>query len=355
MQRIEKVKEILKERGIDAFLFSSQANVFYLSGFRSSHAYVIVTQSSHHLLTDGRYFEKAKADLPGWDVSLIKGNTLKAIKGFIKRLGVKRVGYEEDRVSCEFRKRLRTEGINWLGVGGVLKHIRAKKDGGELERIREGVHRSDKVYMRLLEHIREGMKERDLRAFILQEFFKEGAQGESFPAIVAWGENSAIPHWETSEREIRWGRPLLVDMGMVWKGYCTDFTRTVFLGKADGEFKKVYQVVRDAHLFALEKVKVGNTLGEVDRTAREYITKKRMGKFFNHSTGHGVGIEIHEFPRVYYKGPDKDVIIEEGMVFTIEPGIYLPGKFGVRLENMVVVRGGVGEPLSGISLDLVEV
>ena len=143
-------------------------------------------------------------------------------------------------------------------------------------------------------------------------------------------------------------------MGLVWRGYCSDFTRTLFLGKADEEFKKVYTVVRDAHLFALEEVKVGNEIGNVDRRAREHIKKKGFGKFFTHSTGHGVGVEIHEFPRVYYKGKDAKRVIEEGMVFTIEPGIYLPGKFGVRLENIVAVVDGRGEPLSEVSLDLVE-
>jgi len=147
----------------------------------------------------------------------------------------------------------------------------------------------------------------------------------------------------------------LIDMGLLWKGYCTDFTRTIHLGRASSEFKKIYNIVKDAHLFALEKVKVGRKISEIDKTARDYIKKKGYGKFFIHSTGHGVGIEIHEFPRVYYKGVDKDVIIEEGMVFTIEPGIYLGGKFGVRLENIVAVIRGVGEPLSKVSLDLIEI
>ncbi len=220
--------------------------------------------------------------------------------------------------------------------------------------MKEGVKKSDEVYRRILSKIREGMKELELRRLIVEEFFKEGASGESFPAIVASGPASSVPHWESSHQPIKGGSPLLIDMGMVWKGYCTDFTRTLFVGRADPEFKKVYQVVKDAHLFALEKARVGNTVGDVDRAAREYIKSKRLGKYFSHSTGHGVGIEIHEHPRVYYKGPDKDIPIEEGMVFTIEPGVYIPGKFGVRLENIVVIKGGVGEPLSEVGLDLVE-
>ncbi len=353
MKRIRQVQELLKKHNLDAFLFSSQANVFYLSGFRSSHAYVVITRDSHHLLTDGRYYEKAKSTLKDWDVLLIKENAIKVIKGFLKRLGVFRVGYEEDRVSCEFRKALRG-GFRWIGISGFLKEIRAIKDEEELKTIKEGVKKSDRIYKRLLEYITEGMTELEIRSWLVQEFFKEGASGESFPAIVASGKGSAIPHYETSQKRIRRGEPLLIDMGLVWQGYCTDFTRTLFLGKADSEFRRVYSIVKDAHLLALERIKVGRKLREIDMVAREYIRKKGFGKFFTHSLGHGVGVEIHEFPRVYYKGKDKDVRIEEGMVFTVEPGIYLPGKFGVRLENMVMVKGGVGEPLSEVSLDLVE-
>ncbi len=353
MKRIKRVQELLKKHKLDAFVFSSQANVFYLSGFRSSHAYVVITRDSYHLLTDGRYYEKAKSTLKEWDVLLIKENAIRVIKNFLKKLHASKVGYEEDRVSCEFRKALKGSFI-WKGVSGILREIRAIKEEEELNIMKEGVKISDKIYERLLHELREGMTELEVRSWLVEQFFKEGASGESFPAIVASGKGSAIPHYETSQKTIKHGEPILIDMGLLWKGYCTDFTRTVFLGRADSDFKKVYTVVRDAHLLALENIKAGKKLGYIDRTAREYIRKKGFGKFFNHSLGHGVGVEIHEYPRVYYKGKDKDVKIKEGMVFTVEPGIYLPGKFGVRLENIVVVKGGYAEPLSEVPLDLVE-
>ncbi|MCX8164405.1 MAG: Xaa-Pro peptidase family protein [Aquificaceae bacterium] len=353
MKRIERVRELLREHRLEAFLFTSQANVFYLSGFRSSHAYVVVSRDYHHFLTDGRYYDKAKSFLKGWDVILIEGSPIKAIVRLLRRLGVSKVGYEEDRVSCEFKKRLKG-GIRWFGVSGFLAKMRSIKDREEIEIIREGVLASDRAYKRILERIKAGLTELEVRAMLVSEFFREGATGESFPAIVASGEGSAIPHWETSGKIIKYGEPLLIDMGLLWKGYCTDFTRTLYLGRACPEFKKVYQIVRDAHFYALDKVRLGVKISEIDRTAREFIRRKGFGNFFNHSTGHGVGVEIHEFPRVYYKGQDKDVLVEDGMVFTIEPGVYLKNRFGVRLENMVAVVGGFGEPLSEISLDLVE-
>ncbi len=352
--KLRQVKELIEKSGLDAFLVSSVSNVFYLTGFRSTHAYLVITPDSHHLLTDGRYYEKAKREVTQWDVRLIEGSAIKYIKSFLKDLGVQRVGYEKDKVSCEFRQALKTKGIKWVGLSGFLSYIRAIKSQEEISIMREGVKKSDSIYRKLLEFIKPGMTEMEIRAFIVQEIFKVGASGESFPTIVASGEHSAIPHWETSYYKIEAGKNLLVDMGLIWKGYCTDFTRTIFIGKADDEFKKVYQIVKDAHLFALEKARVGNTLGDVDKTARKYIEKKGYGKLFNHSTGHGVGIDIHEYPRVYYKGKDSKKTIEEGMVFTIEPGIYIPGRFGVRLENIVAIEKGIGQPLSEISLDLIE-
>ena len=352
--KLDAVRELIVREGLSAFLFSSNANVQYLSGFRSSHAYALITPEERYLLTDGRYYEKAKT-LRDWEVVLIEGPAIKFLKGFIKEKGLRVVGYERDRVSCEFAKKLKTKGIRWKGYAGFLDSLRALKTHTEIEIIREGVRESDKVYMELLNFIRPGMKELEVRAFIASEFLKRGSLGESFPSIVASAQASAIPHWERSEARIKENAPLLIDMGMVWKGYCTDFTRTVYLGKADDDFKKVYSVVRDAHLYAISAVKVGSTIGDVDKRARDYIKSKGFGKFFTHSTGHGVGIEIHEYPRVYYKGKDSKVVIEEGMVFTVEPGIYIPGEFGVRLENMVVVEGGVGKPLSSVGLDLVEI
>jgi len=353
--KLKEVQELIKEEKLDAFLFNSQANVFYLSGFKSTHAYALITPDSKYLLTDGRYYERAKEELKGWEVVLIKGRAIRSLKKFIREKGLVKVGYESDRISCELRKSLRSTKIRWVGYPNFLKNIRAVKSKEEIALMREGVKKSDRIYRELLGFVRPGMKELEVRGFIVSKIFELEGEGESFPAIVASGEGSAIPHWETSRREVKPNSPLLIDMGLVWKGYCTDFTRTFFVGNPTSEFVKVYNIVRDAHLFALEKVKVGNKLGDVDRAAREHIKKKRYGKFFTHTTGHGIGVEIHEHPRVYYKGEDADITIEEGMVFTVEPGIYLPGKFGVRLENIVAVENGRGEPLSEIDLELVKV
>jgi Xaa-Pro aminopeptidase/Xaa-Pro dipeptidase len=350
--RLERVAHLIEEEGLDAFLFSSASNVFYLSGFRSTHAYVILARGERHLLTDGRYYDKAKAQLSGWQVHLIDRKANDYIRKFLRERELVNVGYESDRVSCHFRTLLRSRKIKWIPYVNFLGRLRMIKSKEEVNLMREGVRLSDRIFRELLEFIEPGMTELQLRGKIVELIFKYGASGESFPAIVAGGEHSAIPHWESSEAELKNNSPLLIDMGLVWKGYCTDFTRTLHLGRASEEFRRVYSVVRDAHLFALERVREGTPLGELDRVARAYIGEKGYGKFFNHSLGHGVGIDIHESPRVYHKGEDANLRIEEGMVFTIEPGIYLPNAFGVRLENIVVVENGVGVPMSEVDLGL---
>jgi len=351
--RLSEAQERVRREGLDAFLFSSPPNVFYLSGFSSSNAFIILTPSSRYLLTDGRYYGRAREQLADWEVVQIKGDTAGFLKRFLREMGAGRVGYESDRVSCDLRRRLRSRGIRWIPYADFLRDLRAVKTPAEIEVMKEGVRKSDEVYRELLDLITPGMSELEVRALIVERIFRKGGTGESFPAIVASGRASAIPHWETSGNRIEDKAPLLIDMGLLWKGYCTDFTRTLYLGRPDPEFVRVYGIVRDAHLRAIERIRSGRRIGEVDRAAREYISRKRMGRFFTHSTGHGIGVEIHEFPRVYYRGKSADTPIEEGMIFTVEPGIYIPGRFGVRLENMVLVRNGVGEPLSEVSLELV--
>ncbi len=349
--KIEELRRLLKKRNLEAFLFSSPPNVFYLTGFKSTHAYAVVTLKSLYLLTDGRYYEKAKRQLKSWEVILIKENTFKTVRTLLVSQKIRCAGYESDRVSCEFRKKLK--GVKWIDFPAFLENLRAIKTAEEIEIIKEGCKKTDEVYKKLLNKINPGMEEREVRTQIVNLIFKTGAEGESFPAIVASGKNSSVPHWETSTDKVKSNAPLLIDMGLLWKGYCTDFTRTIYLGKPTSEFKRIYTVVKDAHLYALEKVKAGNRIGDIDKAARSYISSKGFGKYFTHSTGHGIGIEIHEYPRIHFKDKSAKRRIEEGMVFTVEPGIYIPGKFGVRLENTVAVLKGIGEPLSEIPLDLI--
>ncbi len=348
-EKIRYIKEFLKTEKLDAFLFTSPANIFYLTGFKSTHAYVIFTPHERFFLTDARYFEKAEEELSCWQVILIEGPAIKFLKKFFKSSDIKLVGFEKDSLTCEIREKLRCKGIKFKGFSGVLKNLRKKKFPEEIAVIKEAIQKTDEVYNKVLEKISPGMSELEVRGLIVSEIFSAGSTGESFPAIVAAGKHSAIPHWETSPEIIKEKGPLLIDMGLIWEGYCSDFTRTLYLGKPSREFLYYYELVKTAWWKGFEKVKAGTPLKEVDIAIREYFREKGVDKYFIHATGHGIGVEIHEEPRVFKTSED---IIEDGMVFTIEPGLYFKGKFGIRLENIVIVKDGRGQIFSEVPLDL---
>lgn len=356
-KRIYKVRKfLLEEKDLDGFLFLYPPNVVYLSGFKASHAYVIITKDKKYFLTDGRYFDKAKNDLVEWTVVKIEDDPIKYLRSFLKKLEVKRLGFEKEKISCYLREKLKCSRYKTLGVVNPLGKLRMIKEKEELEILKEGIRKTDQVFKKVLKQMKEKMKRETLtelavRGLIVGEIFKEGGKGESFPTIVASGEASAIPHWESSERQIQRKAPLLIDMGLIWREYVTDFTRTIFIGEPDKEFLTLYEIVKTAWFKGFEKVKAGNRISEIDSTIREYLKQKGLDKYFTHATGHGIGIEVHEEPRVYHL--NKEVVIEDGMVFTIEPGLYFEKKYGIRLENIVMVEDGRGIVFSEIPLDLI--
>ncbi|PMP90883.1 MAG: aminopeptidase P family protein [Hydrogenobaculum sp.] len=345
---LEKFYGFLKEKNIKSYLITYKPNVLYLSKFKSSNAYVLCLEGEFFFFTDSRYIEGAKEKIKHMEVINIEGSFLEFISKFLKAKNVDSI-YVDKTISYAFYEEL-SKHINVRFEKDPTFSLRKVKSKEEINIMKDGVKKSDAVYRRLLDFVKPGMTEKDVKDFVVCEFLKEKAQKESFDTIVATGKNSAVPHHETSFDVVENDKPLLVDMGLMWEHYATDFTRTFHIGKPSEEFLKVYEIVKDAHLFAIEKAISGNYLKDVDLAARSYIESKGYGDYFTHSTGHGVGLEIHEDPRVYKTSED---IIEEGFVFTVEPGIYLPNHFGVRLENIVYIENGLPHVMSSIPLDLV--
>jgi Xaa-Pro aminopeptidase/Xaa-Pro dipeptidase len=345
---LEKFYGLLKEKSIKSFLVSYKPNVLYLSKFKSSNAYVLCLEGEFFFFTDSRYIDGAREKIKHMEVINIEGSFLEFISKFLKAKNVDSIHIDKT-VSYAFYEEL-SKHINVRFEKDPTFSLRKVKSKEEINTMKEGVKKSDAVYRRLLDFVKPGMREKDVKDFVVCEFLKEKAQKESFDTIVATGKNSAVPHHETSFDVIEKDKPLLVDMGLVWEHYATDFTRTFHVGKPSEEFLKVYEIVKDAHMFAIEKSVAGNFLKDVDLAARNYIESKGYGNYFTHSTGHGVGLEIHEDPRVYKTSED---IIEDGFVFTIEPGIYLPNHFGVRLENIVYIENGLPQVISSVPLDLI--
>ncbi len=358
--KVEEVIKKIKEKNLDSFFVSSRANIFYLSHFRSSNAFILLTQKEKFFITDSRYYEAAKETLKDWDVIQLgekNKNQIEHLREILNGYGGKRIGFEEDRTTIAFYKKLVNEGdknkklyCELVGFSGFFDDFRVSKTEKEIQIIKEAVKKTDRVFENILSLIPSAKNELDLRRMIINEIFLQGGTGESFPAIVAAGKNSAVPHHETSHSPIEKNSPVLIDMGMVYEGYCSDFTRVVFYGNVDPEIEKIYQIVKEAHLTAVEKVKAGVPVKEIDKAARDVIKKYGYGDYFLHSTGHGVGIEIHEPPRVSEKSEE---ILQENTVITIEPGIYIPHKGGVRLENIVVARKDGAEVLTETLLDQV--
>ncbi|SNZ02641.1 Xaa-Pro aminopeptidase/Xaa-Pro dipeptidase [Persephonella hydrogeniphila] len=359
--KVDKIQEKIVKESLSSFFVSSQPNIFYLSRFKSSNAFILLTPDKKIFITDSRYYEGAKEKLKGWELILLgkdNKNQMEHLREILNEYGGERIGFEEDRTTIFFYKKLvnkegkkeeRLKG-ELIGYAGFFDEFRISKTEEEIQIIKEAVFKTDKVFKQIVDYIPKAKNELDLRREIINSIFIEGGTGESFPAIVASGKNSAIPHHETSYQKIEKNSPVLIDMGMVYRGYCSDFTRVVFYGKVDPEIEKIYEIVKEAHLKAVEKVKAGVPVREIDEAARSVIKKYGYGDYFIHSTGHGVGIEIHEPPRVSEKSEE---ILQENTVITIEPGIYIPEKGGVRLENIVVVRKNSCEILTETPLDKV--
>lgn len=346
LKTLKNISELLKKENINTYLFTYKPNVYYLSKFNSSNAYILYHDGGFYFFTDSRYIEAAQKQIKHMDVINIEGAFFNFIIKFLKAKNIDLV-YMDKSVKYNFYEEL-SKDFNIKFYKDPCFNLRMIKSEDEISVMKQGVEKSDIVYNKLLNFVKPGMSEKDVKNFIVCEFLNQKAQKESFDTIIATGKNSSVPHHETSEDIITPNSPLLIDMGLSWHHYMTDFTRTIYIGKPSEEFIKVYNIVKDAHLYAVEKAKEGVPLKEVDLTARDYIEQKGYGEFFTHSTGHGVGLEIHEDPRVYKTSED---IIKEGFVFTIEPGIYLPNHFGVRLENIIYIKHGANI-MSKISLDL---
>jgi len=333
-------------RGIDALLVTGYGNRRYLSGYRApdmgiaeSSGYLLIPATgSPFLLTDSRYQVQAAEEAPGFEVLLYRQGLLRLLKPLLADFGVANLGFEEEYISHARAMKLidgcGEAGVRVRGVSGMVERQRRVKDEAELAAIRASVQLNEAVFAEFLPSLYPGMSEREAALVIEGLMRSRGASGPSFPTIVAAGENSAKPHAEPSERKIKKGEPVIIDMGLVLDGYCSDMTRTVVLGPVAKGLRDHIRLVRRAQLAAIDAVRAGIEARVADRAARSIIRDAGHAEHFGHATGHGVGLDVHEAPSV---GPKTYVRLRENMVVTVEPGVYIPGRAGVRLENMVVV------------------
>lgn len=347
--RLQKLRLKLTEQELDGIFISQPENRQYLSGFDGSAGYLLITQHDAVLATDSRYTEQGKIQSPDYEIFLISNSLSEWFLRFTSRLDAGRLGFESCHLTfATYQKLLETldqakSPIKLVPVEGLVEPLRAVKEPEEIDLITKATEITDKVFNYLHKIVRSGMTEKEL-AWELEKFFHDnGSQGLAFETIVASGPNGAMPHAKPSERQISQGEPVVVDMGARFGDYASDMTRTFCLGTPDDTFKKVYDTVLGAQLTAETLIKDGMTGEEADRLARTVIEEAGYGEAFGHSLGHGVGLAIHEQPRLGSRSAD---ILASGMVFTIEPGIYLPGWGGVRIEDTVLLDGGKVRVLS---------
>ena len=347
MSRLNFFREKLKNSSFDGFLVSQEANVSYLSRFNAHDSYLLVSKGKVYFITDFRCLEEARKRLKGIEVFQYK-NLFKDISLLAKELKIRRLGFEaRDLNYAEYAKIKENLGdkIKFLDTFNIVESLRQIKDQDELREIRAAVDIAVSAFRFIKGYIRPGLTELEIAGELERFIRQRGAEASSFKIIAASGANSCFPHAQITKRLLGENDLVLVDMGVEVNGYKSDLTRVFFLGKITSIQCKVYQIVREAQARAIEAIRPGIAISVVDDTARAHITACGYGKYFGHSLGHGIGLEVHEDPSVSNKNK---AIVREGMVFTVEPGIYLPGKFGIRIEDMVLVTKKGFEVLSGV-------
>jgi Xaa-Pro aminopeptidase len=316
---------------VDAFLTTDGVTRFYLTGFKSSNGFLFVTKQTADFFTDFRYIEAAEKECVGCSVSV--GSYKEEVSGIIEKQGIRTIAFEDELVTVAALAGLKKTfpSCEFVSIGTVISDMMSLKTPEEMGRVRKAQEITDRAFAALLPLLRPDMKETDVAAELEYQMKKFGASDKSFDTIAVSGTNSARPHGVPRPIQLEKGF-LTMDFGCMFEGYCSDMTRTVVIGKADAEMKKVYQTVLDAQLAAIAAVKEGITGEELDRVARDIIYGAGYEGCFGHGLGHGVGLLIHEPLRISAFGKTP---LAKGHVFTVEPGIYLKGKYGVRIEDMM--------------------
>ncbi len=335
---IEKLKKLIKESDFDAVLIMSPENRFYFTGFNSSDGFLLANENDAVFVTDSRYIEAAQNTIKDCKV-VLQERSATQLKNILYGLGAKTVAVEADRLTVANYTRFSgvLEGMELIADGTLdsgINEIRSIKEPQEIEKIRTAQSIAEKAFEHICNFIKEGKTEKEIQLELDYYMLSHGAEGLSFETIAVSGANGSMPHGVPSDKPVKRGELITMDYGALFEGYHSDMTRTVALGEVNDEQKLIYNTVLKAQLAAIEAIKAGVTGKAADAAARDLIKNAGFGEYFGHGTGHGVGVEIHEYPNV---SPANEKPLKAGNVVTAEPGIYIPGKYGVRIEDMVFV------------------
>lgn len=346
--RLKNFRKLSFADPVDAIFVSGLSNVRYLSGFTGSYGYIFMTRRWACLVTDGRYEAQAAAEVEGMAVRVDSRPVWEAAGDLGREKGARVLGFEPSHLGYELYQFLRRAGFRLRPLSRKVEELRQLKTDQEVRCIRKAVRIAEEAFLAIESRLQPGTTERELAAALECEMRTRGSARLPFEAIVATGRRSALPHARPTSRRLRAGDLVVVDWGAEYNGYFSDMTRSFILGPPAGEKKKIYDIVLEAQRAALQVVHPGLSLRAVDKAARDVVERHGYGLFFNHGTGHGVGLDVHEMPRVSRMGRGA---VAEGMVFTIEPGIYVPDLGGVRIEDMVLVTAEGARTLTRLPVD----
>ncbi len=337
LARLKRLRDKLKEKDYQAILITKPENRYYLSGFSGTLAHLLITQKQAYLLTDFRYLEQAKKEASNYKIVKIKKKSLNTLKELTEKLKLDNLAFEAGDVSYQqYEKYEKNLSLKLISDKNLVEDLRLIKDESEIKKIKSAVEITDKAFENIISEIKLGMSERELALKLEFQQKELGAEANAFDFIAASGPRSSLPHGVASDKLIAKDELITLDFGAVKDGYHSDMTRTIFTGqKANSKQKELYSIVLKAQQEALAAIKAGKKTSEIDKLARDIIVDAGYGDYFGHGLGHGVGLEIHEAPRLSQRS---DTVLKEGMVVSVEPGIYLTEEFGVRIEDLVVVK-----------------
>ncbi|MCH1626613.1 M24 family metallopeptidase [Ferdinandcohnia quinoae] len=351
MSKLAKLRESFSGLGIDGLLVTNGYNRRYITNFTGTAGVALISEKNAVFLTDFRYVEQAGEQVKDFEIVQHIGSIIEEVARQAEKMGIKKLGFEQEDLSFStfsaYDKEVEAE---LIPVSGAIEKLRLIKSESEIKILKEAAEIADAAFSHILKVIRSGITELEVSNEL--EFFmrKQGAASSSFDIIVASGYRSALPHGVASEKIIEKGDFVTLDYGAYYKGYCSDITRTVAVGNPSDELKKIYNIVLEAQLRGMTGIKPGMTGREADALTRDYITEHGYGEYFGHSTGHGLGMEVHEQPSLSSKS---DTILEPGMIVTVEPGIYIAGVGGVRIEDDTVITNDGNKSLTYSSKELI--
>jgi len=354
-QRRKSLASLFAEAKIDAFMSTSPANWYYLTGFTGESGALVVSRKGTALITDGRFMVQGRAETCGVKVVQQKGSLFESAGQYLKETRCRRVGFDPTQITVgqlQTVRRAAGGGVRWVATPDKIESLRMRKDAAELAQMRRAAILAGEVVQFAIGLLKPGICEFDVGAEIEYQMRKRGASGPAFETIVAFGKRAALPHARPTAKRLRKNELVVLDLGVILGHYCSDITRTVYVGRAPKRIKTWYQAVLEAQTAAIAAVRSGAACGDVDGAARQVLAGYQLDHLFVHSTGHGLGLEVHEGPRLA-RGQKKR--LEPGNVITIEPGVYSAGIGGIRIEDDIAVHAGRTEVLTRVPRDLIEI